>query len=142
MSAFSTLFFSERVQKIVRYLISGGTAAVINLGMLFVLVHFFNFHYLLASTLGFLSALVVSFTMQKFWTFQNSTMTGLPFQFARYISVTLTVNLGLNTVLMYLLVSHLHVWYFAAQIVTAGLLAILSYFMYHNVVFKSASVQP
>lgn len=130
---------SPRLQKLARYIISGGTAATINLSTLFLLVHFLHIYYLAASVASFSTALVVSFLMQKFWTFQNAETTGMHFQFARYILTTVTVNLGINTGLMYLFVSILGIWYLAAQVLAGIILAVFSYFIYQMFVFKQVS---
>lgn len=128
-----------QIQKIARYIISGGIAATTNLSVLFLLVHFLSVHYLLASVASFFTAFVISFTMQKFWTFQNPETTGVHFQLARYLLVTVTVNLGINTGLMYLFVSVLGVWYLLAQVFAGALLAIVSYFIYQHFVFTQVS---
>ncbi len=130
---------SPAVQKILRYLVSGTIAAAINLSILFLLVHFLHVHYLIASVASFSTALIGSFLMQKFWTFQNSATKGVHFQLARYILVTVTINLGINTGLMYLFVSVLGVWYLLAQVFAGIILAVFSYFVYQHFVFTLAS---
>ena len=60
--------------RIVRFLISGSSAAGINLGTLFVLTHFFDVWYLLSSVVAFSVSFFVSFTLQKFWTFNDASL--------------------------------------------------------------------
>lgn len=124
-----------RVYRLVRYLISGGTAAASNLAFLFLLVHFFEVYYLYASVIAFILSIAVSFTMQKFWTFQDSLLHDVRMQFGRYL-VVLVANLVLNTLLMYVFVEYLGWWYVYAQVVATGIVAIVGYFGYRNFVFR------
>jgi putative flippase GtrA len=125
--------------KIVRYIISGGTAAVTNLLLLFLLVQFLQIHYLIASMLAFLCAFGVSFTLQKFWTFNNRETARAHTQLALYLAITLA-NLGVNTLLMYVFVTELGLWYLLAQIIAGALVALYSYFVYQKFVFTSMLV--
>lgn len=125
-----------RLYRLLRYLISGGTAAASNLLFLFLLVHFGHIHYLTASIIAFLLSAGVSFTMQKFWTFQDTVVKDMHQQFGRYV-VALFINLALNTLLMYLLVERIGLWYVYAQILTTALVAISGYFVYKYFVFRA-----
>lgn len=123
-----------RLFHLLRYLISGGTAAVTNVGILFLLVQFGNIHYLLSSIIAYLLAIVVSFTLQKFWTFQDRPTHDIQSQFFRYVTVVLA-NLALNTGLMYVLVTHFSIWYIFAQIMAIAVIAVTGYFGYKYFVF-------
>lgn len=124
-----------RIFKLVRYLISGGTAAASNLAALFFLVQFGHVHYLKASVLAFAMSVVVSFTMQKFWTFHDRPVHDVHAQFARYLVVILA-NLALNTALVYLLVEMAGVWYLAAQFMATIVIAVTGYVGYRRFVFR------
>lgn len=124
-----------RIFKLVRYLISGGTAAASNLAALFFLVQFGHVQYLKASVLAFVMSVVVSFTMQKFWTFHDRPVHDVHAQFARYLVVILA-NLALNTALVYLLVEMANVWYLAAQFMATVVIAVTGYVGYQRFVFR------
>lgn len=129
---------SPRIWKIARYVVAGTTAALCNLSILFTLVHFFHLHYLIASVLSFIGSIGAGFLLQKFWTFRDQASTGTHLQLVLYIGVT-TINLGINTALMYLFVSVLGIWYLAAQVLAGVCIAVTGYFGYQNLVFKPAS---
>lgn len=129
------VLLGARAYHLVRYLISGGTAAVSNLGFLFLLVHFVHMHYLYASVIAFIMSIAVSFTMQKFWTFQDMPLHDVHVQFSRYL-VVLLVNLTLNTLLMYFFVEKIGLWYLYAQILATAVVAIVGYFGYKYFVFR------
>lgn len=138
-----TFIFNILNHRLVRYVISGGTSTATNLGSFFVLVHFGHVYYLTASVMAFVLSMIVSFTMQKFWTFGHRTIRRMHFQFGLYILVALG-NLALNTALVYGLVEWAHLWYLLAQFCSGIVIAITGYIAYKHVVFKQdpASLEP
>ncbi len=130
--------------RLIKYLISGCTAAAVNIGFLYLFTDIFNIHYLISGVLAFILAFGVSFTLQKFWTFQNHSRQLLGRQLAIYLIVSVS-SLVINTLLLYLLVDWFGVWYILAQIIAGGLLAVVNFFIYRFVIFHPATagqVQP
>ena len=128
-----------RVSKLIRYLISGGTAALVNWVTLYLLVHVGTMHYLYASVLAFIVSIGASFAMQKFWTFRDNLMHDIRMQFSRYLIVIL-LSLVLNTALVYLLVEKMSVWYLLAQVIATVIIAITNFFCYKHFVFRERTV--
>jgi putative flippase GtrA len=128
---------SPQALKVCRYIVSGGTATAVNLLILFLLVHFAGVYYLLASIISFISSTVVSFTLQKFWTFGDRARERMHFQFALYAGIT-AVNIAVNTLLMYLFVTEFGIWYLASQVLSGLIIALMSYFTYQKFVFTTA----
>ncbi len=126
---------SEKILRIVKYLISGGSAAAVDLGLLYVFVSMFHMGHIVASALAFICAFGVSFSLQKFWTFNNRSVENIHGQMGMYFVVAI-FNLALNTFLMYLFVDFGHLHYLVAQILAAGLIAIESFFAYKKIIFK------
>ena len=122
-----------------KYIIAGGTAAFVDLSFLVFFKELFGFHYLLAAVFAFIIAFCVSFILQKFWTFSDGRMEGVHRQAAVYLMIALA-NLFMNTLLMYLFVDVVHVWYLFSQIMAAGLIALVSFFIYRRFVFKNTKV--
>jgi len=120
--------------RIVRYLFSGGMAAITNIAILFALVHFFHVWYLLAAVASYIFAISVSFMMQKFFTFSDYTKRKIKQQTLFYFLIQL-FNLGLNTLLMYISVDILKIYYIVAQVLIIGIIAIYSFFAYKHLVF-------
>ncbi len=127
-----------RLPRPLRYLLSGGTAAVVNLALLALFVEIFGLWYLAAAVVAFTLALLVSFALQKFFTFADHTRTTdvLARQFSIYTTIAL-INIALNTILMYLLVERLFLHYLISQVVASGTIALYSFFIY-RAVFKDA----
>jgi putative flippase GtrA len=119
----------------IKYIISGGTAAFVDLVLLYILTDIFGIWYLASASLAFLVAFFVSFYLQKFWTFRDSSRDRMYQQMSIYMAVGLT-NVGINAGGMYVLVDILGIMYIIAQIIMGGLIAIGSFLMYKFVIFK------
>lgn len=120
--------------KLFRYIVSGGSAAIVDLFVLHIFVKCFDMWYVLAAILAFLIAFGVSFTLQKFWTFKDVSKK-VTSQATIYFVVSV-INLGINTLLMYVFVDYGHLHYLISQIIASGILAISSYFIYSSFIFS------
>ena len=121
---------------LVRYIISGGTAATVDLSLLYVFNFILGMNYLLAATLAFALAFSVSFVLQKFWTFKDVSTEGIHKQTFIYLGTSL-FGLILNTLLMYVFVSFFHINVIVAQILAGGLVACCTFFISRDFVFKN-----
>lgn len=129
--------YMRKYQRLLRYLISGGTAAAVDLILLYILTDSVGLHYLTSAVLAFLVALVVSFLLQKFWTFQDESVDRVHKQATAYFIIA-ALNLGLNTFLIYLFVEYAHLWYIFAQVLASGLIAFESFFISRYFIFKKS----
>jgi len=132
---------SASLKRIIRYLISGGTGAATNLGIFALLIHYTTLWYVFASISSFCISVVVSFILQKYWTFQNRSQGKTHSQALIFISVSL-INLGINTLIVFILVDGFHSPKFLAQFVAAGLVAFASYGVYKKFVFTEKKIDP
>ena len=121
-----------------KYIISGGTATAVNLGLIFVFTDFFHIWYVLSAALAYAGAFVISFTLQKFWTFQNKTTEKIRSQFAVYVGLGI-FNIVLNAGLIYLIVESTGVHYLVAQIGIGLFIALWSFFCYRILFRESVS---
>ena len=124
--------------KLMRYIMSGGTAAIVTIGLLFVFTHYVGMWYIIAAIIANIFGLVVSFTLQKFWTFRDHSRDILKAQATTYFIIFL-FNLVTNSVILYCLVEFFNLHYLLAQVVSGGMLACLSYFLYRHFVFSAQS---
>jgi len=126
--------------KIVRYLISGGTAAAINLSFLFLLTEFVGIWYLASSALSFIAGFTASFLFQKFWTFRDTRREVIPRQLVLHLVAALG-TLCVNTLLLYVAVDILGMWYMLGQFFVSGFLAVGSFFIYSLYIFSNVAPQ-
>ena len=100
--------------KFLTYAVIGGSCALLNLAVLWLLTSVLDLHYLVSTLIAFLALTPVGFWLQKLVTFRTPLATA-PFEWPRYF-LTMGSSLAANLGLMYLLVSLLGVWYLAASI--------------------------
>lgn len=124
---------------LVRYLVAGGISAMVLIGGLYILHGLFDLWYVAASSLSFLVAVVVSFLLQKYWTFQDRVADVARRQFVYYLLIAL-INLAINAGLMYFFVDLCHVWYLLSQVLSAGIVAVWSFFVYKHLIFKKPNL--
>ena len=130
--------FAFKRQTVIKFIISGGTAAIVNLLLLYFFTDIVGLWYITSSVLSFIVAFVVSFCFQKFWTFQDGSTDKMHTQVAFYLVVTVT-NLCINTFFIYLLVEFFAVHYLFAQIITGIIIACESFFVYRIFIFKDTN---
>ncbi len=124
--------------KVLRYLVSGGTVTIVDLCALYLFTDIFGIWYILSAILAFIIAFIVSFSLQKYWTFADNSRQNIHNQIFVYLIVTL-INLGLNTLGIFIFVHYLVFHYLFAQIIVSAIIAIESYFVY-NYIFNSSKV--
>lgn len=123
-------------RRAVKYIISGGTSAVVNLFFLYFFTDILGIWYIISAILSFSFAFVVSFIFQKFWTFEDSSTNEVSVQVAGYLLVTL-INLCINTLLIYFFVEFFGIHYLIAQIIAGILIACESFFVYRKFIFRN-----
>lgn len=123
--------------RISRFLMTGVIGLTVNLSSLHLLVRYAGLHYLVGSVCAFTLSLIVGFLLQKYWTFRNQDASRVRAQFAQYTALALT-NLLANTLIVYILVEHLHAHYLIAQTIGAGSIAVVSYLIYRSYIFRDA----
>lgn len=90
---------------IIRYIIGGGTSAVVNLTSFFFFNSIIHIHYILSSILAFTIAFFVSLIFQKFWTFRDHSTENMHIQGFFYLLSSL-LGLGMNTFILYICVHY------------------------------------
>jgi putative flippase GtrA len=125
--------------RVVRFVVSGGIASVAHLAILYFLTDILLVWYLLSTTIGFSIGFVISFLLQKFWTYQDKNRDRITSQALLY-AVIGALNLLTNSMLMYLLVDIFGVWHMLAQGITLLAIATVSFFVYGKFVFDSVSM--
>lgn len=117
-----------------RYLVSGLVGALVNLLLMYSLVEWLQIWYIYAGTIAFLLSSLVGFTLHKLWTFRNYSRHYVSRQLLMYVMIGV-VNIGLNTLIIFLLVEHFHFWYLLAQILSSAFIAVAGFFIYRRIVF-------
>jgi dolichol-phosphate mannosyltransferase len=120
----------------VRYVFSGGTAAAIDVILLYALVDFFGVYYLSAAVFAMTISFIARFLLQKYVTFEDRDEGQSKKQFL-YYSILYAASLSATTALLYLFVDILHIWYVPAQIASILIIAAGCFFIYRLFIFKN-----
>lgn len=120
-------------RQMLKFVVAGGLSTVANFVVLYTLTEFAHIYYLASATVAFIVAFVVSFVLQKFWTFDQNTGAAHT-QIALYF-IAAMVNLVATVGLLYLFTDLLHMWYMLSAFFTALIIAIASFFLYRSVIF-------
>ena len=138
-------FFAEKAPRflecvhthktIIKYFLSGVTAVLANLFVLYVLTDIFGVWYVVSGIAAFFVSISVGFSLQKFWTFRATGVRHIKRQMAMYMAVG-AMNLALGPVMLYTIVETFGLWYVVAQVVVMALLAVGSYFINRFITFK------
>lgn len=102
------------LRQFLKFSLVGASGAVIDLGVLYLLVQFFWVWYIAAATISFLLAVTNNFLWNKFWTFSDSSRR-YGRQYTQFLVVS-AVGLGLNNGILFLLVEGLGLWYIWAKV--------------------------
>ena len=120
----------------VRFVVAGGSTAVIHIGIVYLFTSIFEIWYVVATTVGFLSAVAASFTLQKFFAFQDHRTDKLVVQSSFFFTIAV-FNLILNNMLLVAAVEYLSFVPITAQIIVSGIIAVWSYIAYSFIFKKS-----
>lgn len=116
-----------------RFVIVGGIAVFIDVGLLRLLHGDLGVQLLTATGIAYIASGVPSFLLNRYWSFQSGVDGIAHRQFARFF-ISMALNL-LSTLLIVGLLSWLGVYYLIAKLVAIVLNAIANFFAYRHWVF-------
>ncbi len=127
--------FLNKYKDKIKFAISGSLATIVNLFFLYIFFQVLDIEIIYSASLSWILAFLISFNLQKFWTFRNFSNRKIPRQILYYFLIAI-ISFFLNARWMYLLVESLEVHYLLAQIIIIIVLALLNYFTYKFIIFK------
>ncbi len=119
-----------------RYLISGTINTGVMTALVFLLSTALHIHYLIATACSFVITICLSYIIHSEWTFQNKASTHVK-QFSQH-GFLVVVTFFMNLCFVYVFVSILMLPPVVGQVLSSGILAIISFFVYTSVIFKHA----
>ncbi|MFA5023644.1 MAG: GtrA family protein [Patescibacteria group bacterium] len=139
-------FFSDRFPKIycfcdnrksiVKFFIAGCFAGATDIVFLFLFHGLLKWELVLSTSLAFVLSFLVSFTLQKFWTFRNYDEKETVNQLFLYI-LNAFIGLNINGFLMHLLVVKFNIWYILSQIMVNLFLGFCNFLIYKFIIFRN-----
>jgi len=110
-----------------RYGFVGGTAFIVDFGLLYVLTAYAGLYYLLSATISFLVGLVVNYILSIFWVFSRRSFSSRWLEFWIFAAVGV-VGLGLNDLFMWLLTGMAGYYYLYSKVISTFLVFLWNFF--------------
>ncbi|MCM2339327.1 MAG: GtrA family protein [Burkholderiales bacterium] len=126
-----------KLPQILRYIIAGSTATLANLETIYICVNYFHLWYLISAAIAFCVGVITSYVLQRFFTFEENPKTNTQKQFSHFFIFAL-VMLGLNTLLVYVFVDIINIWYLLSQALASLIIAFLNYIYFSKVIFNKS----
>ncbi len=121
-----------------KYLISGGSGAIIQIFVTTTLVKYLNVHYVLAAITGYCIALLTTFTLQRFWTFGGKEKHhAIGTMWLYYIVISLSCLL-LNTLLLYIFIDKFNRDILLSDTIAVGFVSLISFILNKKITFKNS----
>lgn len=117
----------EESGRVGRFFAVGSLSVITYYVLLYGLTEFAGVWYIASAVVAFVGYYFVNFLSQKYWTFKNKDRKALNRQLAQY-TLMAVANWIINTVLLYVLVEYLHLYYLLAQAILTVLVSVLAYF--------------
>ncbi len=126
----------DRRKSVVKFVIAGSMAGLTDLVFLFIFHGLIGWPIVFSTSLAFILAFLVSFNLQKFWTFRNYSQRRVFGQLFLYL-FNAFIGLNLNGFLMHLFVNELNIWYLLAQMAVNLILSVYNYIIYRFLIFRN-----
>ncbi len=101
-----------------RYIFVGGTAFVIDFGLLYVFTSYLNIYYLISAVLSFLISVLVNYVMSTKWIFNQDNINNKLVEFNLFILIS-TIGLVFTEIILYLLTDICGIYYMISKIIAS-----------------------
>jgi putative flippase GtrA len=127
--------FCDTKKSAVKFFFAGCFAGMTHLVFLAIFHGWFSWPIVLSTSIAFIGSFLVSFSLQKLWTFRDFSQKRTISQFGMYI-LNAFIALNINGFLMHLLVDKYGVWYLFSQIIVNVSIGVGNFFIYRFIVFR------
>jgi putative flippase GtrA len=118
-----------------RFTLVGGTVALLHLVFVYFLTSILGWWYLYSVIFSYTGAIMLNFTLQKFFVRKNHATEKIKSQFVAYAIISVGF-LGINTLIMYLFVS-IFLWqYLVSQALVIFTLSALTFLINRHFIFR------
>lgn len=117
------------IGQVLRYLVTGGFAFIVDFGLFALCLYIFEWHYLLANLVGLVAGLVLNYTLSIVWVFTACKRTLEKKKVAEFTLFALVgiAGVGINQVLMYLMVGILDLNEMVSKMIAAILVLLWNF---------------
>lgn len=127
--------YLHRNKSAAKFVVTGCFTGGLEILLLFILHGIFNLGLIKATSMSFALCFLISFSLQKIWTFRDRSGDKIFRQMLMYFAIGF-INLNLNGVLMHGLANILGIWYLLSQLLVNFILAGSNYTFYKFIIFR------
>lgn len=113
------------IKQILKFGVVGGLAFVIDYALLYSLTEFLNIHYLVSSIISFSVSVIFNYILSIKWVFDVNKKQDIK-EFIIFIVLSI-IGLGINSLIMYIMVDLMKVYYMASKIVATAVVMVYNF---------------
>lgn len=117
---------SKLFAQIIKFGFVGGTAFIIDAGILFLLTEFCGVHYLISGAISFTVSVIYNYILSIKWVFDAKKDINKTQELAVFIGLSV-VGLGINQLFMWLFVDVMHTYYMLSKIIATAIVMIYNF---------------
>ena len=114
------------LSQIIKFGFVGGTAFVIDAGLLFLLTEFCGIHYLISGMISFTASVIYNYIVSVKWVFDAKKDANKTQEFIVFIVLSV-IGLGINQLFMWLFVDMMHIYYMLSKIIATVIVMVYNF---------------
>lgn len=122
--------------QLIRYVIVGGLAFIVDYSLLYLLTEYVGIHYLFSATISFIAGLIINYLLSIHWVFRQSKLKNRMWEFIIFAIIGL-VGLGINNLFLYLLTQYLHLHYLISKLITTTIVMLWNFLGRRIILFNN-----
>jgi len=131
----ATYYFCDKRKSFVKFSLVGSINGIFSIFLLFLFYDVFNLDLVFATSASFILSFLLSFFLQKNWTFRDD-RPKKSFHQGFIYSLNIFIGLNMNGFLMHLFVCSFGLWYLFSQLVVNLIISIYNFLIYRYIIFK------
>lgn len=114
------------LQQIIRFGFVGGTAFLIDYGIMILLTEVFGVDYLISSGISFSVSVIYNYIMSIFWVFNVDKEKSSVTNFVIFLALSI-IGLGINQLIMWFIVEKVNISYMISKIVATAVVMVYNF---------------